>query len=161
MIGSKGSSLDNVFSKNWRSLAVFNTKSGSGWRVDASRPLANMPLRVAVSIADWISLGARREDRTGSLVNSARDTIRAGPFFLCICHRQRKMHFNSFISSMDVKRGPRRGFGMGVKPVPGGNIKDFMSNQRIPYLRGPDQTEVADYGIKVLNPQLVRADASR
>jgi hypothetical protein len=62
---------------------------------------------------------------------------------------------------MDVKRGPRRGFGMGVKPVPGGNIKDFMSNQRIPYLRGPDQTEVADYGIKVLNPQLVRADALR
>ncbi len=161
MIGSKGASLDNVFSRDWRSLAVFSAKRGSGWRVDASRPLAKMPLRVAASIADWISLGARREDRTGSVVNSVRDTIRAGPFFLWICHRHRKMHFNSFISSMDVKRGPRRGFGMGVKLVPEGNIKDFMLNQRILHLWGQDQIGVVGCGIKALNLQVARDDASR
>ena len=33
-----------------------------------------------------------------------------------------KIHFNSLISSIDAKRGPSRGFGMGVNPVPCGNI---------------------------------------
>jgi hypothetical protein len=120
-----------------------------------------MPLRVADSIADWIALGESREDNIGSFVNSERDTIRAGPFFLCIYHMQRKMHFNSFISSMDVKKGPRRGFGIGVKPVPSGNIGDFMSNQHILHLREQDQTEVGGCGIKALNPQLARCDVSR
>ena len=64
-------------------------------------------------------------------------------------------------SSMDVKRGPRRGFGMGVKLVPEGNIKDFMLNQRILHLRGQDQIGVVGCGIKALNLQLARDDASR
>ena len=61
---------------------MFNTKSGSGSRVDPSKPLANMPLRVAASMVDCISSEVRKEDRMESLVNSERDTIRAAPFFL-------------------------------------------------------------------------------
>ena len=78
-----------------------------------------------------------------------------------MCHMQRKMHFNSLISSIDVKRGPRIGFGMGVKPVPCGNISEVMLNQRIPHLQAQDQTVIVDCGIRALNPQLARDDASR